>query len=136
MVNLLCTIPFRLPSFNEEVNTAKRHWSLYAKHKTKYESDVRYVLRLSKVRPLLPFPRILFIWTRKTSRTDLDNTSFGQKYIFDAMVKEGIIGDDRVSHITDIRHRFYKSNIDGVFVCSLEKDTTDTEIDEFILKNC
>ena len=46
-----------------------------------------------------------FVWYRANLMTDLDNISFGQKFVLDGLVNAGIIPDDNLKHIIEIRHK-------------------------------
>lgn len=47
-----------------------------------------------------------FKWYLRDKRTDLDNISFMQKFIFDAAQHAHIIKNDNLDQVTDIRHTF------------------------------
>lgn len=89
-----CQIDVKIPSFNQYVSECRRNRYAGAKMKRETEEAVGwYLSRLPKFRnPVF----INFHWIEKTRKRDLDNVcGFGHKVILDAMVKQGILPDDR-----------------------------------------
>ena len=89
-----CQIDVKIPSLNQYVSECRRNRYAGAKMKRDTEEAVSwYLARLPKFRnPIF----IRFHWVEKSRKRDLDNVSgFGRKCILDAMVKMGIIPDDR-----------------------------------------
>lgn len=89
-----CEIDVKIPSLNQYVGECRRNKYAGAKLKRDTEDAIGWYLRgLQKIRrPVF----IRFHWVEKSRKRDLDNISgFGHKCILDAMVKQGIITDDR-----------------------------------------
>ena len=59
-----------------------------------------------------------FTWYRKNRRNDPDNIQVGTKYIFDGLVKAGILKNDGWNEINSITHKF-----------EVDKDNPRVEID-------
>ena len=103
----VANIPFELPDLNS-YNKASR--STYGKIlanniKQKTQRDILFCLP-AKQKPLLTPVRASFFWTVKDKRKDPDNIAFAVKFIFDALVKKGILYDDNLNKVAEIHHYF------------------------------
>lgn len=93
-----CQVDVKIPSLNQYVSECRRNKYAGAKMKRETEEACSwYLSRLPRFRhPIF----VKFHWVEKTRKRDLDNVSgFGHKVIFDAMVKMGIIPDDRQKYV-------------------------------------
>lgn len=88
------TVNSDLPKLNEEINEAKRHWGIYSKHKKKFTDIVQWETKSQyRGKPLDVPCAFLFLWY--IHGHDPDNVYFAQKYVFDGLVKGGLITEDK-----------------------------------------
>ena len=99
------TIPGQLPTLNAVLAATKRHWSAYATVK-KTETDKVHWIAKGQLKPITPPVHLIFHWTTKDRRMDLDNVSHGQKYVIDGLVHANILPDDTRKTVTSILHKF------------------------------
>lgn len=102
------TIRGDFPDLNTELNEAKRvcfvgkgnsrrrvPGLLYSQHKKKWTDQVIFQARSQYNGQVITDPcTFIFQWFLKDNRKDFDNRNFAQKYIFDGLVKAGVIKDD------------------------------------------
>lgn len=112
----LFSIPHRLPTLNNELNEAKKHWAIYAKHKKNTQAFIAMYIQQSRIKKITGCNHYQFIWKRRTFRGDLDNMGFAVKYIFDTFKVLGIIDDDNTKRVAGITHLFERSDNDSVSV--------------------
>lgn len=97
------TIKGSLPDMNTIVKKSKSHYMSYANMKKDYTALVQMSANgLSKVEKA----NFDITWYCKDKRKDKDNVMSGAKFIFDGLVKAGILKNDGWKEIGDIRHRF------------------------------
>lgn len=98
------SIPGELPGLNEIITAAKCHFGSYA---TMKEVNTDAVCWMVKQAPKLVNPiEVAITWYAKDKRRDPDNVMAGQKFIFDGLVKSGIIPNDTWRYVKGITHRF------------------------------
>jgi Holliday junction resolvase RusA-like endonuclease len=88
-------IPSILPGLNDMIASAKVRrgkWSAYAEQKKTYEGIISCYL--NDLKPVDSMVWVSFIWVEKAKRRDLDNIAAAKKFIFDALVKKGILKND------------------------------------------
>ena len=107
MVKLI-TISFKLPSLNEIIQRAKQSRYKYAKSKSYYTDAIALIAKTVKPIPETPTD-FVFIWYCKNKRTDPDNISSGQKFVFDGLMKGGVIKNDGWRQVNSITHEFFPS---------------------------
>lgn len=98
------TIPGELPTANEVIsalNTQRRY--VYSNIKKDYTALV--MMMAQKLKPMAKAD-ITITWYCKNRRKDKDNIMFGQKFIFDGLVKVGVLENDGWAQIGDVAHRF------------------------------
>lgn len=62
-------------------------------------------------------PCVIYIdWHEKTKRRDVDNIQSSQKFVLDAMVKNGILQDDGRRYVKQVNHEVIDDNDDFVVV--------------------
>ena len=99
------TIPGQLPTLNAVLAATKRHWSAYASVKKSETAKVHWIAK-GQLKPATPPVHLIFAWTTKDRRMDLDNVSHGQKYVIDGLVHAGILPDDTRKTVVSILHKF------------------------------
>jgi Holliday junction resolvase RusA-like endonuclease len=98
------SIPGEFPGLNEIIDAAKSHFGVYA---TMKETHTDAVCWMAKQAPKLTRPvEATITWYAKDKRRDPDNVMAGQKFIFDGLVKAGVIPNDTWRYIKGIAHRF------------------------------
>jgi Holliday junction resolvase RusA-like endonuclease len=98
------SIPGELPGLNEIIGAAKSHFGAYATMKETHTDAVCWMAkRATKLtRPI----EATITWYAKDKQRDPDNVMAGQKFIFDGLVKAGVIPNDTWRYIKGITHRF------------------------------
>lgn len=103
-VKVTCEIPMRLPSLNEYIKACRGNKYGGASMKKQVESELMwYIRKLPKFENPI---KIDFLWIEENKRRDLDNISYGKKFILDAMVKSGILKDDNRRCVTAFSDSF------------------------------
>jgi Holliday junction resolvase RusA-like endonuclease len=98
------SIPGEFPGLNEIIDAAKSHFGVYATMKETYTDAVHWMVKQA---PKLTRPvEATITWYAKDKRRDPDNVMAGQKFIFDGLVKAGVIPNDTWRYIKGITHRF------------------------------
>ncbi len=103
---LRITIQGLLPSLNEYIDSERVNKHEAAKLKKRTEKDIG--LQLGRV----PRNRInkpcdfVFTWYRKDKKTDPDNISAAQKFVFDSLVKAEVLAGDGWGQVKSIHHDF------------------------------
>ena len=98
------SITGELPGLNEIIDAAKSHFGAYATMKGIHTDAVCW---LTMRAPRLTRPiEATITWYAKDKRRDPDNVMAGQKFIFDGLVKAGVIPNDTWQYIKGIKHRF------------------------------
>lgn len=116
---LTLVIPFGLPTLNEYINAERGN--RYAGAKMKKDAEKKIVLEimrqnLSKIRFGNSPVFISYEWQRRNKRTDKDNIAFAQKFVQDALVKAGVIDDDRWDYVTGFEHEFKLGSCNSVTI--------------------
>ena len=99
------TIPGELPGMNEIVAISKSHPKRYSTMKKKYTNVVAHCAVHARL-PKLEKAEYAIIWYCKDKHKDKDNIMAGQKFIFDGLVKAGVIENDGWAQIGDVNHAF------------------------------
>ena len=83
-----------------------------------------------QLKPATPPVHLIFNWTTKDRRMDLDNVSHGQKYVIDGLVHANILPDDTRKTVTSILHKFTppdaKSPRVAIEIIEIDEKTEDT----------
>lgn len=114
----------KLPSLNEYINVCRRNKYQAAKFKRDVEEVIGWAIIEAKAKKMLqPTCKPLDIvikWHCKTQRMDTDNVQSSQKYILDALQKQGIIPNDNQKYIKGFTDDFVKDTKDFVIVKLIE----------------
>lgn len=103
------TIPGRLPSLNQVLNTARGSKFAAAREKETWTKKCAKAARLAGLGSLmLPGPvRVSIRWVEKNRRRDPDNvTAGGCKHLLDGLVEAGVLKDDSRRYVRDLVHEF------------------------------
>ena len=123
MTEHVLTIDYRFTSLNDYINAERSNKYAAAKIKAT-ETEIARLAGLN-MRPIQKYPiDTTFIWFRRDERTDPDNIQFGAKFILDGFVKAGLLKGDNWKYISEINHRFIKSDGDfvNVMICDAEAE--------------
>lgn len=97
-------IPIKMPSLNEYITECRRNKFAGAKFKRHYEDVIAlYTRHLPHIKKPV---KIQFVWVEASWRRDLDNVSFGKKFILDALVKQGVLIDDGQRFVVGLADTF------------------------------
>lgn len=88
---------------NEIVKVSKEHHMKYANMKKDYTALVQ--MSAEKL-PKIERADFTINWYCRDKRKDKDNIMAGQKFIFDGLVKAGVLKNDGWSEIDQVLHRF------------------------------
>lgn len=92
-----------LPTMNEIVAASKKHYMQYANMKKDYTDLVMLHARnLPKVKKA----DYEITWYCQDKRKDKDGIMAGQKFIFDGLIKAGVITNDGWQQIGNVKHNF------------------------------
>ena len=101
------TIPFRLPGFNEysDAERTNRHAAATMKKQTQEQIGWYIVQQLKGVTFNNPV-WLKYTWVEANRKRDKDNISSAQKFIQDALVKQGVIKNDGWRGVEGFEHHF------------------------------
>lgn len=128
----------KLPSQNEIINMSmgqKRRYSPYGHAKGPIEkllvAQIKEQLREQKCEGFKIEEKVffLFTWTSSNKRTDPDNRMAGQKFVFDALVKAGLMKTDGHKYALGIYHHLKYGNVDKVDVLVGERQKVMSAVD-------
>lgn len=100
------TIPGRLPGLNDYTRCCRGNKYNGNKIKQDAQTLVGIALRAARLRAVRAPVRMVFRWIEPDGRRDLDNVAFAKKFIFDALVKTGILPDDSRKWVLGFRDEF------------------------------
>ena len=83
-----------LPGLNEYIDLCRRNKYQAAKFKEKTEDDIIAEIRYQGIRSIPGSNVYSFKWVERDKRRNKDNVSMARKFVFDAMVKAGMIDND------------------------------------------
>ena len=106
----LFTINGRLSGLNEYIDACRANRHQGAKLKRQNQDIVLWSIKAAKLDPVQGKVNVLFRWVEPDMRRDKDNIRFAAKFIFDALVEEGILKNDNWTYIGDIRDEFFHSS--------------------------
>lgn len=117
-------IPLKLPSCNEYINACRKNIYAGARMKKEIQGQIQwYLLRLPKITNPV---HIHFHWVEANKKRDLDNCSFGKKFILDAMQEMGAIPNDNSKYITGFTDTFEYGK-EAKVILTIEERTQDND---------
>lgn len=103
-------------TLNEYILAERGHFTKAAKIKKNETYRVAYDAH--GIQPPTEYPvDVSFFWHCKNTNTDPDNIAFACKFLFDGLVKAGVLAGDGWKHIRSISHGF-----------GVDKDNVGTEV--------
>lgn len=125
------TIHRKLPSLNEVIQKNRANRYAGAQFKADIEEaigwDIKQALTAGTLKPVAIQCIINMIFYETTNRRDVDNIQSSQKFILDAMVKNGILKDDSRRYVKQIYHTIENGKTDEVKVYIREIGDMDEE---------
>jgi Holliday junction resolvase RusA-like endonuclease len=114
-------IPIKLENWNDIIDNCRGNKYRANSHKKQEMRDISYFIR--KIPKIEKYPvRMDFRWHIKNVRSDLDNKSV--KSILDCMQKLGILENDNIKHISEIRY----------IAIPDKEDYVEIEVEEYVIK--
>ena len=99
-------IPGVLPGLNEIIEANRANRFKGAQQKKEADHLVYLSAALQRIRPGASAD-FVFRWYCKSRRNDKDNIASAKKFIFDGLIKAGVLKNDGWSEIGDFRDEFY-----------------------------
>ena len=95
-----------LPGLNEYTESNRSGYRQGAKFKRQTEEDLIWIFKSQFKGQLNGLYNVDFVWIEKDKRRDHDNICSARKFIFDALVKSGILPDDNWRYIGNFTDTF------------------------------
>lgn len=95
----------QLPSANQYIAANNRNRFISAK--LKREATELVAWQCKKLEKITKPADYTFTWYVPNKRTDPDNLSFAQKFVFDGLQEAGVLPNDSMAWVRSITHRFY-----------------------------
>jgi len=99
-------IPGTLPGLNEYIGVCRGNKYSAAKMKNQAEHTVIVCTKKSKIKKFNNPVFVKFLWIEPNRRRDKDNIAFAKKFIFDGLVKAGILQGDGWRYVADFKDTF------------------------------
>lgn len=113
-------IETRLPSMNEVIAANRNNRYQGAKLKREAEDIIGQYIRIARLRGTIKPTRepveIDIEWHERTKKRDCDNIQSAQKFVLDALQKEGILINDNRRYVRQIFHKIVDDTADFVEV--------------------
>lgn len=115
----------QIGGLNDYQNACRSHWSKGAEYKKSTEETIEWYIKMAFLKGTLhpvsiPID-IVFEWHEKTRKRDTDNIQSGQKFIIDALRKQGIIQNDSRKYVNQIYHQIIDGSKEDFVVVRLYK---------------
>lgn len=115
----------KLPSLNDVIEKNRSNRYVGAKFKKNIEERIGWAIIeavATKTLKSVTNPCVIEIeWHEATMRRDVDNIQSSQKFILDAMVKNGILKNDSRRYVKQIYHKVIDDNNNYVVVRIIEE---------------
>lgn len=99
-------IPGELPGLNEIIGANRINRFQGAKQKKEADRLICLSAAAQHIRPVASAD-FVFRWYCKNRRKDKDNIASAKKFIFDGLIKAGVLKNDGWAEIGDFRDEFY-----------------------------
>ena len=110
----------RLPSMNELIAANRQNRYKGAKMKRDTEDIIGQYIRIARLRgtikPISEPVEVHIEWHERTKKRDCDNIQSTQKFILDALQKQGILINDNRRYVRQIFHKIVDDTADFVEV--------------------
>lgn len=108
----------QLPSLNDVISKNRANRYLGAKFKAEIEEaigwDIKQALTKGELKPVTTPCEIHINWHEKAKRRDVDNIQSSQKFILDALVKNGVLPNDNRRWVRQVHHTVNEAEKDYV----------------------
>lgn len=101
-------IPGQLPGLNDVIEKAKHrrgNWNAYDDLKRSYGEYIGLYIKRAKLKPM-DCVSVNFHWVEPNKKRDKDNIAMAKKFIFDSLVKTGILPNDGWKNVEGFSHTF------------------------------
>ena len=105
-----------LMTLNEYTRLNRTGFAVGAKAKKTQQNIIGWHIKAARLAPVEGAIFAEFRWTLKDRRKDIDNVAFAQKFIFDTLVKCGIMKGDGQKYLKGFAHYFEIGTMDSVTV--------------------
>lgn len=114
-------LQYKFTSLNQYMKIERGRNGKYAANRVKQDETnfVAYSVK-GKLEKIENKVDVTFIWYESGRRKDPDNIAFCCKYVFDGLVKAGILINDNHKYINSITHKFDKCIEDAVKIILTE----------------
>ena len=110
----------RLPSMNELIEANRQNRFKGAKMKRDTEDIIGQYIRIARLRgtikPISEPVEVHIEWHERTKKRDCDNIQSAQKFILDALQRQGILINDNRRYVRQIYHKIVDDTADFVEV--------------------
>ncbi len=101
------TIHGRLHGMNEIIEACRKNRYAGAEEKREQQATCFYAIREHRVQPVQSYPVTVSIeWVEPNTKRDPDNISAAKKFIFDALQEAGVLRNDSMKELGEIRESF------------------------------
>ena len=101
------TIHGRLHGMNEIIEACRKNRYAGAEEKRTQQAICFYAIREHRVQPVQSYPVTVSIeWVEPNTKRDPDNISAAKKFIFDALQDAGVLRNDSMKELGEIRESF------------------------------
>lgn len=104
-MSVCLTIPGRFPCLNDYIDEANLNRHRANKMKQEWTDLVRDIAILSRIRPRRCKQDFVFVFYEKNRKRDKDNVDFAKKFIFDGLVRAGVLPNDGWRWVGDYQIR-------------------------------
>lgn len=96
----------KLPGLNDYIRACRANKYMAAKMKREAEELIIWAARRADTPDFTEPVKVYFEWREGNRRRDLDNVAFAKKFVFDALVKTGILSGDDRKHVEGFEDTF------------------------------
>lgn len=119
-------IPGQLPNENDiieasKLGTQRNNYKPFAQMKRESEERVMWAAKAARIKPVAGKVNVRIHWIEPNMRRDKDNIHAGTKFIFDGLVKLGILKNDGWTWIGDISYAYSVNRTNPRVVVELEE---------------
>jgi Holliday junction resolvase RusA-like endonuclease len=98
----------KLPSLNDYTKANRSHYHVGAKLKKRVEEIIGWEIKSQLRGVFVKNPcYVKFNWYEANKKRDLDNIASAKKFIFDALVKSGVLKNDGWKQVTGFSDSFF-----------------------------
>lgn len=119
-------IPGTLPNENDIIKAAKasnprNHFKPISDMKEANDNAVMWAAKAAHIKPVAGKVNVRIHWVEPNMKRDKDNIHAGTKFIFDGLVKLGILKNDGWTWIGDLSYRYSVNRANPRVIVELEE---------------